>query len=228
MNLLAIDTATEACSAAACVDGRWAERFETIGRGHTDTLLPMVQAVLAELEAELQGIDRIVVGRGPGAFTGVRIGVACAQGLAQGLGRSIVPVSSLEAMAWQAAHEHAALPIDVAVAIDARAGGVYFASYHVEPNALPALRVSERVCAPEAVPALSSDCVLTAGTGWARHPDALSRAIACPQQPSDVTLPTARAMAEMALLGIPAVAAQCLEPTYLRDQVVHRPTVSPS
>ena len=220
MNLLAIDTSTEACSAAALIDGAWAERAETIGRGHTDRLMPMVQDVLSDLRAAVSDLELIVVGRGPGAFTGIRIGVACAQGLAQGLACPVAPVSSLAAMAWQAGRDQA--PCDVAVAIDARAGGVYFACYRVQCDALPEQRVAERVCAPEAVPALNSERVRTAGTGWGRHPELLRSAVGCPLQDSGVQLPTARAMAELALLGSPTVAPAELEPTYLRDQVVHQ------
>ncbi len=218
MNVLAIDTATEACSVAASIGGVWAERFVELGRGHTDALMPMIHAVMAELKADLGVLDCIAVGRGPGAFTGVRIGVACVQGLAHGLNVPVVPVSNLAAMAWEAASEQGAW---VAVAIDARAGGVYFGAYAVTPSALPECVVAERVCPPDAVPALDRRSVLTAGTGWSRHPEVLGAAVGCEQVDSGVRLPSARAIAELALLGAAQLPASELEPVYLRDQVVH-------
>ncbi|WP_348675458.1 tRNA (adenosine(37)-N6)-threonylcarbamoyltransferase complex dimerization subunit type 1 TsaB [uncultured Abyssibacter sp.] len=221
MNLLALDTATEACSVAARINGRWAQRFVDLGRGHTDALMPMIHEVMEELGAGFGDLERLAVGRGPGAFTGVRIGVACAQGLAQGLGVPVAPVSNLAAMAWVAAAERG----DglVAVAIDARAGGVYFGGFDTAAGRLPEPVIAERVCPPEQVPLIDRPRILTAGTGWTRHPEVLAEAVGCPTVDSGVRLPSARAIAELALLGAPTVAAADVEPVYLRDQVVHAP-----
>lgn len=231
MNLLALDTATEACSVAARVGGQWDAAFEVPGRGHTEVLPRLIATLQARGGWSWSAIDRLVVGCGPGAFTGVRIGVAYAQGLARGLGLDVVPVSSLAAMAWQAADETGAQA--VATAIDARAGGVYYALYHVQRGDAPPVALApERVCGPDAVPALAAcplaeagvtnDALVTAGTGWLAHADALDAALGVHIRRSSVTLPTARAMAQIALAGAPAVAPDQLEPTYLRDQVVHR------
>jgi tRNA threonylcarbamoyladenosine biosynthesis protein TsaB len=130
MKLLAIDAATEACSAALLVDGTLLARYEVIGRGHAERLLPMVDELLAEAGLSLTALDALAFGRGPGAFTGVRIAVGLAQGLAFGAGLPVVPVSNLAALGRLALDEASAagVPVDRALAcLDARMNEVYWA-----------------------------------------------------------------------------------------------------
>jgi tRNA threonylcarbamoyladenosine biosynthesis protein TsaB len=84
MKILAIDTATEACSAALLWNDAVLTREQVAPQGHTRLILPMVSELMAEAGASLQGLDAIAFGRGPGSFTGVRIGIGAAQGLAYG------------------------------------------------------------------------------------------------------------------------------------------------
>jgi tRNA threonylcarbamoyladenosine biosynthesis protein TsaB len=98
MKLLALDTATEACSVAVAVDGEYHEHFE-LGRRHSEGILVMVEAVLADAGLALTQLDAIAFGRGPGLFTGLRIGAGVTQGLAFAAGLPVVPVSSLAALA---------------------------------------------------------------------------------------------------------------------------------
>ena len=102
MRLLAIETATEACSVAVLVDGAVIERFEIAPRRHTELVLPWADALLAEAGIAKSQLDAIAVGRGPGAFTGVRLAIALAQGIALALDRPLLPVSTLAALAMQA------------------------------------------------------------------------------------------------------------------------------
>ena len=120
--LLALDTATEACSVALLHDGKVTSHYEVIPRLHAQKLLPMIQQLLADAGTTLQAIDAIAFGRGPGAFTGVRIAIGVVQGLAFALDRPVLPVSNLAVLAQRALREHGAT--QVAAAIDAPVGVV--------------------------------------------------------------------------------------------------------
>ena len=216
MKLLAFETATEACSVAVYADGAVLERFEVAPRRHAELALPWAEAVLAEAGIARSALDAIAVGRGPGAFTGVRLAIAIAQGIALGLDRPLLPVSTLAALAMQAGGERRI------AAIDARMGEVYVAAFRRSGDAVDACG-DERVVAPAA-------CVLPAGTGWqgvgtgfaaadgllqARMGDRLVAvdAAALPHA-ADVARLGARLLAEGH-----AVAPERVEPAYLRDNV---------
>ena len=222
MKVLAIDTATEACSAALLCDGAWQQRYAEMPRGHTQALMPMVHALLADAGVALADLDGLAVDHGPGAFTGVRIGVSAAQGLALGLGCPVVPVSSLAALAWQAG------PGPVARVIDARAGGVYAGYFRVHDTGVDPL-APPCVCAPNAVPPwpdAEDRTVVAAGTGWSVAAAELTAALGRSITRRDSHLPTAEAIGRLALPVLAAgqgMAPEQLTPLYLRDQVVHRP-----
>ena len=118
MRILAIDTATEACSAALWSDGKVSAHFELCPREHTQRILPIVQDLLTADGAALGALDALAYGRGPGSFTGVRIGIGIAQGLALGAGLPMIGVSTLMTMAEGAWRKTGASR--VLVAIDAQ------------------------------------------------------------------------------------------------------------
>ena len=99
MRILAIDTATEACSVALWNDGTVNAHFELCPREHTQRILPMVQDILTTSGTSLTDINALAYGRGPGSFTGVRIGIGIAQGLALGAELPMIGVSTLMTMA---------------------------------------------------------------------------------------------------------------------------------
>lgn len=166
--LLAIDTATEACSAALSINGEVIEHFGIMPRLHSQKILPMVEQLLAEAGIRKTAIDAIAFGRGPGAFTGVRIATAITQGLAFALDTPVVPVSSLAALAQLAVRTQQASHI--LTAIDARMDEIYWATFTKDPSTqLVYQHAQETVIAPEkAQPSIEKRDVewVGIGSGW--------------------------------------------------------------
>lgn len=222
MNLLAIDTATEACSAALYCRGEIRERFELTPRRHAQELLPMIDSLLAEAGIGKRAIDAIAVGRGPGAFTGVRLAISTAQGMALALDKPVVPISSLAAMAQDALTQAGTLPI--LAAIDARMGEAYVGLYRAGADGLVRLIGDEAVGPAKSVPVplKSGSPYVIVGTGWAAFREALEDRLGTPNYADATRYPRARAIAELALprfqqgLGLDP---EHLVPTYLRDKI---------
>lgn len=168
MKLLALDAATEACSAALLIDDRVIERYRLIGRGHAELLLPMVDEVLAEAAVALRSLDAIAFGRGPGGFTGLRIAAGLTQGLAAGAGLPVLPVSNLAALAAAAAVEQGAAR--VLACLDARMGEVYWAVFDCT-GAQPIPLTPEAVTRPAEVRWAGADRCFGAGPGFAAGPE---------------------------------------------------------
>src|ERR1700693_5170765 len=126
MRVLAVDSATEACSVALLNGEATIGRSAQLGLPHAPQILGMVEAGLAEAEVSLSMLDGIAASIGPGAFTGVRISVAVAQGLAFGAGLRVVPVSTLEALACQVIRGGAGRAL---ACLDARMGEVYWGCF---------------------------------------------------------------------------------------------------
>lgn len=219
MRLLAIDTATERCSVALRVDGQTIERSIELPRGHADLVLPMVEDVLKEGGLQLRELNGIAYGRGPGAFTGVRIAVGVVQGLAFGAELPTVGVSNLAAVAQQVAQEGDR----VLVCMDARMEQVYWSAFAREPGSkLVTSLAPERVDAPAAV--MDGNYTVLAGTGFKAYPHLTSRLTRPDRKIAETALPRA---ADIALLaeaefcaGHARPAAEA-EPVYVRDQVAH-------
>ena len=217
MKLLAFETATEACSVALWIDGDVRERFDLAPRRHAELALPWAEALLAEAGVAKSSLDAIAVGRGPGAFTGVRLAIAIAQGIALALDRPVVPVSTLAALALQARGPR------VLAAIDARMGEVYAGAFRCDGDDVIALD-GERVVAPGnvALPDDANDWV-GVGTGFAAVEGALQASLAPRFTRIDATaLPHAADIARLAVHAFgrgEAVAPERAEPAYLRDNV---------
>jgi tRNA threonylcarbamoyladenosine biosynthesis protein TsaB len=217
MKLLAFETATEACSVALYLDGEVLERFEVAPRRHAEYALPWAQALLADAGIARSQLDAIAVGRGPGAFTGVRLAVALGQGVALALDRPVLPVSTLLAIAAQSRGER------VLASIDARMGEVYTAAFVRHGTELRAV-AAETVGAPQAVVLPDTAGGWSAlGTGFAAGGGALQAHLA--SQLADVDAGALPHAADIARLGAAAlargeaIAAERLEPAYLRDNV---------
>lgn len=216
MKLLAFETATEACSVALWLDGEVRERFELAPRRHAELALPWADALLADAGVSRRQLDAIAVGRGPGAFTGVRLAIAIGQGIALALDRPLVPVSTLEALAADAGGDR------VLAAIDARMGEVYLGAFAREGDALRSL-MRETVVAPAAADVPDGDGWSAVGTGFAAADAALQARLEGHLARVDAAaLPHAAAVARLGAAafergeGLPA---ERVEPAYLRDNV---------
>lgn len=222
MNLLAIETSTESCSVALVHGDQLIARSELAPRRHAELVLPMANALLAEAGLGRQALDAIAVGRGPGAFTGVRLGVSLAQGMAMALDLPVVTVSSLAALAMEAPDDGSDAAI-LAV-IDARMGELYVASYRRhEDGSLLALD-AERVCTAQSLVLPVADAWHVVGSGWGTYSDALRERLAGSVilSAEGACFPQAVRVAQIAVGEFRAGRAHAPElalPVYLRDKV---------
>jgi len=226
MKLLAIDTATEALSVALHESTVVASRFEVIGRGHAERVLPMVHEVLAEAGWSLASLDALAVGRGPGAFTGVRIAISTVQGLAFGLNRPVLAISDLAAVAFGAlrrARADSLAATSALACLDARMGEVYAALAHRRADGGVEL-AWEALRSPMAVHVDAASTCVGAGHGFVAHGDLLPTVPSLAAVYRDL-LPDAADIAELAALdwrrGL-AITPSELQPVYLRDDVATR------
>lgn len=222
MNLLAVDTSTEACSAAALIGEEVIERYELAPRRHAELILPMVEAVLAEGGLTVHQLDALAFGCGPGGFTGLRIAAGVVQGIAFGADLPVAPVSTLAAIARQTMNEQDTSR--VAAAIDARMQEVYWGAYRFDAETELILIGEERVCSPTVVSPLEGDGWIGAGSGWAAYGDTLSRRLGIESWWGDC-YPRAGDIAALGALLYQrgeAVPVERALPVYLRDEVVRK------
>ncbi len=223
MNLLAIDASTEACSVALQYQGKVYQRYEFSPQSHSLLLLPMVDEVLQEAGVKLAQLDGLLYGRGPGSFTGVRIGIGVAQGLAFAADLPTYGVSTLQAMAQQALLKYQ--QNTVVSAIDARMAEIYCGVFAVDEYGIMQPQKDEAVFAPaklaEFLQDLDTANFAGVGSAWAAYDDALSPLTQISVN-DDVKFPTAAAMlsiGEQALKAGLGVSAELAEPVYVRDTV---------
>lgn len=217
--LLALDTSTEACSVALQLGTDILTLDEVCPQQHSKRVLPMVQQLLSQAGLSLNQLDGIVFGRGPGSFTGVRIGVGVTQGLAFGADVPVFGVSTLAAMAQAAQRLHGAT--QVIAAIDARMAEVYIGHFSLQQG-LMQLNGEELAVKPADITAFDiSGEVYAVGTGWQTYAEPL---LAKQQAKiaADILYPSARDMLTLALPALQAgkfVTAEQAEPVYVRDEV---------
>jgi len=229
VKLLALDTATEACSAALALGDDLRERWVEAPREHGDRLLGMIDELLGEAGIAAVDLDAIAFGRGPGAFTGVRIATGVVQGIAFGLDLPVLRISTLATLAQGAARAHGAEW--VLAAIDARMGEVYWGAYTLDDDGVMRPAIEEEVAPPERVTQPSGDGWQGVGTGWSRYADALAMRLGA-SLAGDLghALPRAADMIPLARAGWiagEAVTAAEAVPVYLRDRVAEKPGARP-
>ncbi|CAA6827012.1 MAG: TsaB protein, required for threonylcarbamoyladenosine (t(6)A) formation in tRNA [uncultured Thiotrichaceae bacterium] len=219
--ILAIETATEACSAALLYNDAVIHEYEIAPRMHTRLILPMVEKLLAEAAITLADVDAIAFGRGPGAFTGLRIATGVTQGLALAHDTPVLPVSTLAAMALEMAEQHADKE-HFLVAVDARINEVYWGHYKRQGNSV-VLVEQEQVIAADKLAAITLENWLGVGTGWSAYEESFQ---ALNQTAENDIYPEVYPSAKyIALLGNvafeagKALPAELAQPVYLRDKV---------
>jgi len=214
MRALAIDTATEMCSVALSIDGEVRHREVLAENRHSSMILGMIDELLVDGGLSLNQLDLLVNDIGPGSFTGIRIGLGVAQGLALGADLPLLGVDALSSMARAAGQTD----LDVIAMIDARMGQLYWGRYHCTNGRLVlqgALRLSE----PAALESIG-DPVYVIGSGWDAYTDVLPKILDI-QATSTACFPLAQHGLALALMQPQTawVAAGELSPVYLRNDV---------
>jgi len=214
--ILALDTATDVCSVALLSAGAIAARSERVGQQHSERALPMVDDVLRDAGVALPDVDFIAFGAGPGSFTGLRIACGLAQGLAWGVGKRVIPVGNLHALAARLFSEAPDVST-VLCAIDARMHEAYCAVYRRGADPVEVLAPS--LARSDQLAELARDVDAVAGDALTVFPDVWGGAPSrrFPSMRADAS-DIARVASTSAGLAR-AVEAAAAVPLYVRDQV---------
>jgi len=214
--ILAVETATHACSVAVAWDGERRELLRLARNQHAETLVPMVEQLLAEHQCALEQLDALAFGSGPGSFTGLRIGIAVAQGLAYGAGLPVVPVSSLGALASRVNGGR------VLAAIDARMNQAYWNLYRRQADGTLQALGEPRVGNPRDLRLPDTDTWLAAGSGCEAYLEEFEPAVASRLDLVAGVHPHAlevARIAEMLLAAGQTIAPEQAAPEYVRNDV---------
>lgn len=200
MNILALEASAKAASCCVCRDDfLLAQSYQHSGLTHSRTLLPMVEDLLKNSELSLDGIDLIAVANGPGSFTGLRIGVSTAKGLAWAKSLPCAGCSTLESMAWNLAHLEGA---DLCCAMDARRSQVYAARFVIEGGVPVRLRADEAISVTQLADEVEDrkKPQILVGDGWELcYNELTGRGLPCSVAPPHLRYPSAWGVARCAL-----------------------------
>jgi tRNA threonylcarbamoyladenosine biosynthesis protein TsaB len=218
MRILALDAATEACSEALLSGDESMGRAAQRGPANAEQILGMVDALLAQGQLSLSMLDGLAASIGPGSFTGVRISVAVAQGLAFGADLPVIPVTTLEALAYQAMRSGTAHAL---ACLDARMGEVYWGCFAADAGGLVATSAA-RVGPPDSVVLPAGDVYRGIGRGFAAYPALAALPGLLLDSRDREALPDAREFAALGAWRLQRGEGQDpadLRPLYLRDKV---------
>ncbi|MEW6991099.1 tRNA (adenosine(37)-N6)-threonylcarbamoyltransferase complex dimerization subunit type 1 TsaB [Colwelliaceae bacterium 6441] len=221
-NYLAIDASTEACSVALSIENNVFSEFELCPQSHSIVLLPMIDRLLNQANVKLSALDGLAFGRGPGSFTGVRIGVGVAQGLAFSADLPVVGVSTLQTMAQQAYEKYQ--QTEVIAAIDARMSEVYAGFYRLNQQGIMTAVVEETVLPPADLAQYllkHTQKAYGVGSGWDAYQLELA-SLKSNEGTPDILFPDATALLTIAVKEFQTgntVSAENAQPVYVRDTV---------
>ena len=222
MKMLAVETSTDACSAALLIDGIITERFELKPKEHTKLILPMIDTLMSNAGLRPQQLDALAFSCGPGSFTGVRIATGVIQGIAFGADLPVVPVSTLAAVAQNYFDSADATENVAFTAMDARIGEIFWGVYKRDAAGLAELIGKEAVILATDIefPVLKGAGI---GSGWGVYANELQSRLAGYVHSYDVGQnPRASAIVRLGVrdyhkgLAVPVEQAM---PVYLRDKV---------
>ena len=219
--ILALDTATDACSIALCAEGECREWFDIVPRRHSDLILPMIDEVLTKANIPLADINAIAFGCGPGSFMGARLATGVAQGLAFGIGCPVIPVSTLHGLA-QTVYE-ATKAERILAGWDARMGAIYWGAYCLGDAGILQAVKEDALNDPGEIQLPSDEPWCAAGNAWAVYREQLPASVlkSFNLEKTDC-YPRASGIATIALQKYhrgETLPAEQAEPLYLRDKV---------
>ena len=220
MNLLAIDASQASCSVALYYQNTFFSEELHAPRQQTQLVLPMIDRLLSQANTSIQKFDAIVFNRGPGSFTGVRLTASIAQGLAFGGKIGVLPVSSLQALAYQ--YHQLTKAEHILVCLDARKSEVYYGFYNVF-DGIPVLQGTERVGAANMIKAPLPGKWSAVGSGVALYEqDVLDKLSVVKIDHPVLSYTNARYIIELALQLFTAEDVKSADqavPIYIRDKV---------
>ena len=223
MTILAIDTSSVWCSVALLFDDNHFElKHEELGSQSSQLLLPWIQNLLQTHQLSWQDVDAIAVSEGPGAFTGVRLGVGVAQGLSLANKKPLVPISSLDGLALHQYFIKESTWIRdsvILVAIDARMDQVYWTKYQTSKDSIPKRLGNIELSAPENIDLDGVDFIV--GNALEIYPErirSINSSLVAASQPTPNALGIAFAAKQLGSISSGFSAADC-QPLYIRDKV---------
>lgn len=220
LRLLAIDTTADVCSLALLGPDIALSIHEELPRQHARQLLPRLDGLFSQAGWSRRSLDAVVYGRGPGSFTGIRIAAGVAQGIALGADCPVLPISTLETLAY----EDSQVGESIWVSLDARMQELYFARYQLNADGLPELQGEEQLMQPANLPQPSTEVRLV-GNGWLTdYGFSASWQAHLATQKIALTLPKASVAARLAQRRLAlnpglALPPELALPIYLRDKV---------
>lgn len=217
--LLSLDSSAQLCSVALSIDGSVSLKVDATPRQHAQRLLPMVDQLLNDADLPLSALDAIAFGRGPGSFTGIRIGMSVVQGLAMGADLPVVPVSTLQALAVAAYRERDLAIGDIVLpAFDARMNEVYFGEYRIAEDVPEPLAKEQVIAIPSWLKVVQDKKGLAVGDGWQlTECETVNQARDCVTM--SITAQDINVIAQHAFDNGRVVPFEAAEPVYLRNEV---------
>ncbi len=222
--ILAIETATEACSAALLHNDQLYELYELAPQKHNSLILPMCEQLMHQANINFSQINALAFGCGPGSFTGLRIAAGIIQGLAFAHQLPVIPVSTLRALAQELHRKTGGKK--VLASLDARVNEIYWGEYQLNDVNLMQACHAEQLIKPENIVVPEGDNWIGVGNAWSVYGEQLKNILGnkLSQIVPDI-YPTATAVilcAKQDYLAGKFVSAENAVPVYLRDKIVRQ------